>query len=47
VVALVQTDQPCGMVVFIVTGQQLLGLENNANVDRQILTIASLPWKLP
>ena len=47
VVALVQTDQACGMVDFTVTGQQPLGLENNANVDRQILAIASLPWKLP
>lgn len=40
-----QTDQPCGMVDFTVTGQQSLGLTNNANVDRQILAIASLPWK--
>jgi len=47
VVALVQTDQPCGMVDFTVTGQRLLGLENNTNVDRQVLAIASLPWKLP
>ena len=47
VLALVQTDQACGMVDFTVTGQQLLGLENNANLDRQILAIASLPWKLP
>ena len=47
VVALVQTDQPGGMVDFTVTGQRLLGLENNTNVDRQILAIASLPWKLP
>jgi hypothetical protein len=47
VVALVQTDQPCGMIDFTVTGQQVLGLENNTNVDRQILAIASLPWKLP
>ena len=47
VVALVQTDQPCGMVDFTVTGQRLLGLENNINVDRQVLAIASLPWKLP
>ena len=47
VVALVQTDQACGMVDLTVTGQRLLGLENNANVDRQILAIASLPWKLP
>jgi hypothetical protein len=47
VVALVQTDQPCFMVDLTVTGQQVLGLQNNANVDRQILAIASLPWKLP
>jgi len=47
VVALVQTDQACAMVDFTVTGQQLVGLENNTNVDRQILAIASLPWKLP
>ena len=47
VVALVQTDQPCDMVDLTVTGQQRLGLENNPNVDRQILAIASLPWKLP
>jgi hypothetical protein len=47
VVALVRTDQACGMVDFTVTGQPLLGLENNPNVDRQILAIASLPWKLP
>jgi hypothetical protein len=47
VVALVQTDQACGMVDFTVTGQQLVGLENNTSVDRQILAIASLPWKLP
>jgi hypothetical protein len=47
VVALAQTDQACGMVDFTVTGQQVLGLSNNANVDRQILAIASLPWKLP
>jgi hypothetical protein len=46
VVALVQTDQACDMVDFTVTGQQLLGLENNTSVDRQILAIASLPWKL-
>jgi hypothetical protein len=45
VVALVRTDQTCGMVDFTVTGQQPLGLENNTNVDRQILAIASLPWK--
>jgi hypothetical protein len=47
VAALVKTDQACGMVDFTVTGQQQLGLENNASVDRQILVIASLPWKLP
>ena len=47
VVALAQTDQACGMVDFTVTGHQVLGLENSANVDRQILAIASLPWKLP
>jgi len=47
VVALAQTDQPCGMVDFTITGQQRLGLENNPDVDRQILAIASLPWKLP
>ena len=47
VVALVQTDQACGLVDLTVNGQQPLGLENNANVDRQILAIASLPWKLP
>jgi hypothetical protein len=47
VVALVQTDQPCGIVDFTVTGQQLVGLENNTDVDRQILAIASIPWKLP
>ena len=47
VVALVQTDQACGMVDFTVIGQPVLGLENNANVNRQILAIASLPWKLP
>jgi hypothetical protein len=47
VVALVRTDQARGMVDFTVTGQQLLGLENNTNVDRQILAVASLPWKLP
>lgn len=47
VVALVRTDQPCGMVDFTATGQQPLGLENNPGVDRQILAIASLPWKLP
>jgi hypothetical protein len=47
VVALVQTDQPCGMVDFTVTGHQLPGLKNSTNVDRQILAIASLPWKLP
>jgi hypothetical protein len=47
VLALVQTDQACGMVDFTVPGQQVLGLQNNANVDRQILAIASLPWKLP
>ena len=28
-----------------VTGHPLLGLENNTNEDRQILAIASLPWK--
>jgi hypothetical protein len=47
VIALVQTDQACGLVDLTVTGQRLLGLENNTNVDRQILAIASLPWKLP
>jgi hypothetical protein len=46
-VALVQTDQACGMVDFTVTGHQLLGLDNNPNVDRQILAISSLPWKVP
>jgi hypothetical protein len=46
-VALVRTDQACGMVDFTVTGQQPLGLENNTDLDRQILAIASLPWKLP
>jgi hypothetical protein len=47
VVALVQTDQACGMVDFTVTGHQLLGLANNTDVDRQILAIASLSWMLP
>jgi hypothetical protein len=47
VVALVQTDQACDMVDLTVTGQQLLGLKSNTSVDRQILAIASLPWKLP
>jgi hypothetical protein len=47
VVTLVQTDQACGMVDFTVTGQQQLGLENNTSLDRQILAITSLPWKLP
>jgi len=47
VVTLVQTDQACGMVDFTVAGQPLLGLENSPSVDRQILAIASLPWKLP
>jgi hypothetical protein len=46
VIALVQTDQPCGMVDLTVTGQRLLGLDNNINVDRRILAIASLSWKL-
>jgi hypothetical protein len=46
VVVQVQTDQACGMVGFTVTGHRPLGLENNVNVDQQILTIASLPWKL-
>ena len=44
--ALVQTDQPCGMVDLTVTGHPLLGLENSTTVDRQILAIASLHWKL-
>jgi len=47
VLVLVQTDQDCGMVDFTVTGQPVLGLENNPSVDRQILAISSLPWKLP
>ena len=47
VVALAQTDQACGMVDFTVAGHRVLGLENNPDVDRQILAIASLPWKLP
>jgi len=47
VVALVRTDQPCGMVDFTATGHQLLGLENNPSLDGRILAIASLPWKLP
>jgi hypothetical protein len=47
VVALVQTDQPCGMVDLTVTGRPLLGLENNANVDRQILAIAAISWNPP
>jgi hypothetical protein len=47
VLALAQTDQACGMVDLTVTGHQLLGLENNASVDRQVLALASLPWKLP
>jgi hypothetical protein len=47
VAALVQTDQACGMADFTVTGRQQLGLEDNINLDRQILAIASLPWKLP
>jgi hypothetical protein len=47
VVALAQTDQGCGMVDFTTTGHQQLGLENNTSLDRQILAIASLPWKLP
>ncbi len=46
-VALAETDQACGMVDFTVTSKQLIGLENNTDVDRQILAIASLPWKLP
>jgi hypothetical protein len=47
VLVLVRTDQECDMVQFTVTGQRPLGLENNPNVDRQILAIAALPWKLP
>lgn len=47
VVAEVQTDQACGMVYFTVTGHRQIGLQNNTDVDRQILAIASLPWKLP
>jgi len=47
VVTLVQTDQACGMADLTVTGQQQLGLENNPSLDRQILAITSLPWKLP
>jgi hypothetical protein len=38
--------QACGMVDFTVTGHQQVGLEDNTNLDRQILAIASLPWKL-
>jgi hypothetical protein len=47
VLALAETDQVCGMVDLTVTGQQQLGLQNSDTVDRQILAIASLPWKLP
>jgi hypothetical protein len=47
VAALVQTGQPCGLADLTVTGHQLLGLEGNTSLDRQILAIASLPWKLP
>lgn len=43
--ALVQTDQPCDMTGLTVTGHRRLGLDN-ANVDRRILAIASLHWKL-
>lgn len=47
VAALAQTDQPCGLVDLTVTGHRPLGLKNNPSVDRQILAIASLHWKLP
>jgi hypothetical protein len=47
VLVLVRTDQECDMVEFTVTGHKPLGLENNASVDRRILAIASLHWKLP
>lgn len=47
VVALAQTDQACGMVDFTVSGHPMPGLQNTTNVDRRILAIASLPWKLP
>lgn len=47
VVALARTGQPCGMVDFTVTGQQEIGLENTTSLDRQILAIATLRWKLP
>lgn len=45
--ALVQTDQPCAMVDLTVTGHPVLGLKNSDGVDRRILAIASLHWKLP
>jgi hypothetical protein len=46
VAALVRTDQPCGMVGFTRPGHPQLGLKND-NVDRRILAIASLHWKVP
>jgi hypothetical protein len=47
VAALVLTDEPCDIVGLTVTGHKPLGLKNSSGVDRQILAIASLHWKLP
>ena len=46
VVAIVQTDQPCGEVTLTVGGGQQPALQNEPTLDGQILKLAGLPWKL-
>lgn len=46
VLATALTDQPCGVVAFTATGRKELELTNTGTLDKQILAIASLPWKL-
>jgi hypothetical protein len=46
VLATALTDQACGVVAFTATGRKELELTNTATLDKQILAIAALPWKL-
>jgi len=46
VVAIVQTDQPCGEVTLTVGGGQQPALQNEPTLDGQILKLAGLRWKL-
>lgn len=45
-VATVQTDQPCDGVALTVGGEQQPTLQDTPTLDRRILALAALPWKV-